>query len=128
MREIAGRVAFISGAASGIGLAISRSLAAAGAKLVLADIDRASLDSAVAQFSQSGTETLGVLLDVAEPSSWSGAAEAATNRFGDVDILCNNAGVGASRGTLDTISDQDWNWIFGINVHGVRNGIRTFLP
>jgi NAD(P)-dependent dehydrogenase (short-subunit alcohol dehydrogenase family) len=128
MREIAGRVAFISGGASGIGLAIARALASAGARLVLADIDRAALDAAVADFAQKGIETLGVLLDVAEPASWNAAADATTSRSGDVDILCNNAGVGASRGTLETISDQDWNWIFGINVHGVRNGIRTFLP
>jgi len=128
MREIAGRVAFISGAASGIGLAIAHALAAAGAKLVLADIDRTALDAAVAELSRGGTETLGVLLDVAEATSWNAAAEATLSRFGDIDILCNNAGVGASRGTLETISDQDWNWIFGINVHGVRNGIRTFLP
>lgn len=128
MREIASRVAFISGGASGIGLSIAHALASAGARLVLADIDKSALDAAVAQFSGNAVETMGVLLDVAEPTSWQAAAEATFSRFGDIDILCNNAGVGAARGTLETISDQDWYWIFGINVHGVRNGIRTFLP
>src|SRR6516225_9912405 len=127
MREFVGKAAFVTGGASGIGLALGRALAEAGCKVMLADIETAALDAAVASLTGSGPEIRGVVCDVADPASVDTAAEATISAFGKVHILCNNAGVGALGG-IDHIALDDWRWLLDVNLIGVVNGVRAFLP
>jgi len=123
MRELVDKAAFVTGGASGIGLALGRAFAKAGCKVMLADIEKPALDAAVAGLSGSGGEIRGIVCDVADPASVDAAAEATFSAFGKVHVLCNNAGVGARGSTLD-----DWRWVLDVNVLGVVNGVRAFLP
>ena len=93
MREFVGKAAFVSGGASGIGLALGRAFAEAGCKVMLADIENTALDAAVVSLSGSEREIRGIVCDVADPASVDTAAEATISAFGKVHILCNNAGV-----------------------------------
>ena len=127
MREFAGKTAFVTGGASGIGLALGRAFAEEGCKVMLADIEKAPLDGAIASLSGSGPEIRGVVCDVADPASVDAAAEATFSAFGKVHILCNNAGVGA-RGGIDHIALDNWRWVLDVNLIGVVNGVRAFLP
>src|SRR5215467_6064971 len=127
MREFVGKAAFVTGGASGIGLALGRALAEAGCKVMLADIEKAALDAAVASLSGSGPEIGGVVCDVADAASVDAAAETTFSAFGKVHILCNNAGVGALGG-IEHIALDDWRWVLDVNLIGVVNGVRTFLP
>ena len=127
MREFAGKAAFVTGGASGIGLALGRALAEAGCKVMLADIEKTALDPALASFSGSGREIRGIVCDVADPASVDAAAEATFSAFGKVHILCNNAGVGAPGG-VDHIALDNWRWVLDVNLIGVVNGVRAFLP
>jgi NAD(P)-dependent dehydrogenase (short-subunit alcohol dehydrogenase family) len=127
MRELAGKAAFVTGGASGIGLALCRVFAEAGIKIMLADIEKEALDTALASLEGIGTEVRGVLCDVADPVSVDNAAEAAFTAFGKIHIVCNNAGV-AGRGGIDDISLTNWRWMFDVNLMGVVHGVRAFLP
>jgi NAD(P)-dependent dehydrogenase (short-subunit alcohol dehydrogenase family) len=127
MREFAGKAAFVTGGASGIGLALGRAFAEAGCKVMLADIEKPALDAAVAELASSGREIRGVVCDVADPTSVDAAAQATFSVFGKVHILCNNAGVGA-RGGIDHIALDNWRWVLDVNLIGVVNGVRAFLP
>jgi NAD(P)-dependent dehydrogenase (short-subunit alcohol dehydrogenase family) len=127
MREFAGKAAFVTGGASGIGLALGRAFAEEGCKVMLADIEKAPLDEAIASLSGSGPEIRGVVCDVADPTSVDAAAEATFSAFGKVHILCNNAGIGA-RGGIDHIALDNWRWVIDVNLMGVVNGVRAFLP
>ena len=127
MREFAGKAAFVTGGASGIGLALGRAFAEEGCKVMLADIEKAPLDGAIASLSGSGPEIRGVVCDVADPASVDAAAEATFSAFGKVHILCNNAGVGA-RGGIDHITLDNWRWVIDVNLMGVVNGVGAFLP
>ena len=127
MREFVGKTAFVTGGASGIGLALSRAFAEAGCKIMLADIEKAALDTALASLSSSGPEIRGVVCDVADPTSVDAAAQATFSAFGKVHILCNNAGVGAPGG-IDHIALDNWRWVLDVNLIGVVNGVRAFLP
>jgi NAD(P)-dependent dehydrogenase (short-subunit alcohol dehydrogenase family) len=123
MRDFAGKAAFVTGGASGIGLALGRAFAEAGCKVMLADIEKAALDVAVASLSGSGQEIRGIVCDVADAASVDAAAEATFSAFGKVHILCNNAGVGARGISLD-----DWRWVIDVNLMGVVSGVRAFVP
>jgi NADP-dependent 3-hydroxy acid dehydrogenase YdfG len=127
MKDIAGKIALITGAASGIGLAIATSLAKAGATLILTDIDQDKLDAAAADLSKLTTVAT-ERFDVAIQEAWAESASRIEARFGGLDILVNNAGVGSAKQPLEQISQHDWDWIFSINVHGVRNGLCAWLP
>ena len=127
MRDIAGKTAFITGGASGIGLAMGRAFAEAGARVVLADIETAALDKAVAGFTGNLPEVRGVQCDVADYASVERAAQAATDAFGKVHIVCNNAGVSGTFGA-EAINLKDWRWVLDINLMGVVHGVRAFLP
>jgi len=127
MREFVGKAAFVTGGASGIGLALGRAFAEAGCKVMLADIEKTVLDAALASLSGSGREIRGIVCDVADTASVEAAAEAAFSAFGKVHILCNNAGVGALGG-IDHIALDDWRWVLDVNLIGVVNGVRAFLP
>ena len=127
MREFVGKAAFVTGGASGIGLALGRAFAEAGCKVMLDDIEKTALDAALAGLSGSGREIRGVVCDVADPASVDAAAEATFSAFGKVHILCNNAGVGAPGG-IDHIALDNWRWLLDVNLIGVVNGVRAFLP
>jgi NAD(P)-dependent dehydrogenase (short-subunit alcohol dehydrogenase family) len=127
MRELAGKTAFVTGGASGIGLALGRAFAQAGMKVMLADIETEALAAAVKSLHNSGPDVRGVRCDVADPLSVEHAAEASYEAFGNVHVVCNNAGVAGSGG-IDTISLDSWRWVLDVNLMGVLHGIRTFLP
>ena len=124
-----GQVAVITGAAGGIGLAMARRFAADGLRVVLADVEEAALDKAVAGLREQGTEAIGQLTDVSERDSVEGLADAAYRAYGAVHVLCNNAGVGSgAEGRMWEHEPNDWKWAFAVNVWGVFHGIQAFLP
>lgn len=127
MRELAGKTAFVTGGASGIGLALGQAFAQAGMKVMLADIETDALAAAVKSLRNSGADVRGVACDVADPLSVERAAKASYEAFGNVHIVCNNAGVAAAGG-IDNISLDNWRWVLDVNLMGVLHGIRTFLP
>jgi NAD(P)-dependent dehydrogenase (short-subunit alcohol dehydrogenase family) len=127
MREFAGKTAFVTGGASGIGLALGRAFAQAGMKVMLADIERDALAAAVKSLAGLGPEVQGVACDVADAFSYERAATATYETFGNIHVVCNNAGVAGGSG-IDDISLDSWRWVLDVNVIGVLNGIRTFLP
>ncbi len=127
MRELAGKGAFVTGAASGIGLAMATAFAREGMKVMLADIENGALDKAVAALRATGANVHGIVCDVADPASVEGAAQASFLTLGNIHVVCNNAGVAAGGG-LERISVDDWRWVVGVNLMGVVHGIRSFLP
>ncbi|HAM01902.1 MAG TPA: hypothetical protein DCQ30_06690, partial [Acidimicrobiaceae bacterium] len=127
MEELRGKVAVVTGAASGIGLAVSRKAAAEGMRLVVADIEEGPLKAAADELSAAGAEVLAVPTDVSERSSVQTLCDAALERFGTVHLLHNNAGVGAG-GPLWEVPEADWRWVLGVNLWGVIHGIGVFVP
>ncbi len=127
MREFAGKTAFVTGGASGIGFAFGRAFAEAGMKVMLADIEPEALASAVESLQSFGPGVRGVSCDVADPASLEHAAKASYEAFGNVHVVCNNAGVAAGGG-IDNISLDNWRWVLDVNLMGVLHGVRTFLP
>jgi NAD(P)-dependent dehydrogenase (short-subunit alcohol dehydrogenase family) len=127
MRSFKDKVAVITGAASGIGLALAQGAAARGAKLVISDIREGPLAEAEASLKASGAEVLAVRTDVAIPAEVEALAEAAVKRFGKVNLVFNNAGVFASGLTWET-SAEEYDWVIGVNLKSVINGIRAFVP
>jgi NAD(P)-dependent dehydrogenase (short-subunit alcohol dehydrogenase family) len=127
MRELAGKTAFVTGGASGIGFALGRAFAQAGMNVMLADIETDVLSAAVETLHEIGTAVRGVTCDVADPASVERAAQASYDAFGNVHVVCNNAGV-AGGGGIDHISLDTWRWVLDVNLMGVVHGIRTFLP
>ncbi len=122
-----GRVAVITGAASGFGRAFAHKGAALGMKLVLADVDQQLLDETVAALRAAGAEAIGVQTDVRDPAAVEALAKAALDAYGKVHLLFNNAGVGTG-GFVWESSAKDWEWVFSVNVMGVANGVRAFTP
>jgi NAD(P)-dependent dehydrogenase (short-subunit alcohol dehydrogenase family) len=127
MRDLAGKTAFVTGGASGIGLALGRAFAQAGMKVMLADIETDALTAAVKSLENVGPDIRGVVCDVADPSSVARAAKASYDAFGNVHVVCNNAGVAAGGG-IDNISLDNWRWVLDVNLMGVLHGVRSFLP
>jgi NAD(P)-dependent dehydrogenase (short-subunit alcohol dehydrogenase family) len=127
MFEFADKVAVITGAASGFGLAFAQKGAALGMKLVLADVNPDALAQAVDTLRAAGAEAIGVPTDVSSATQVEALAQAALDAFGKVHLLFNNAGVG-SGGLLWESSANDWSWVFGVNVMGVAHGVRAFAP
>lgn len=125
MRELSGKTAFVTGGASGIGFALGRAFAEAGMKVMLADIEADALDTAVKSLHNS--DVRGVACDVTDPASVEHAAKASFEAFGNVHVVCNNAGVAAGGG-IDNISLDNWKWVLDVNLMGVLHGIRAFLP
>jgi NAD(P)-dependent dehydrogenase (short-subunit alcohol dehydrogenase family) len=122
-----GKVAVITGGASGIGLALARRLATAGARLVLADIEVDALDRAVGELTSSGTEVIGVRADVAERAQVEAVAARAMERIGALHLAVNNAGVGLG-GPCWTLTEDDSRWVLGVNLWGVIHGVSVFTP
>ena len=127
MRDLNGKTAFVTGGASGIGLALAKAFVAEGMAVMLADIEAKVLDAAVAELKAKGARAAGVVCDVADLPSVEAAAQAAFAKFGKVHIVCNNAGVAAS-GSLDPVSLSDWRWVMDVNLMGVVHGVAAFLP
>jgi NAD(P)-dependent dehydrogenase (short-subunit alcohol dehydrogenase family) len=114
----------VTGGASGIGLALARAFADAGSRIVIADVELDALEAARAGLP---ADTLAVRTDVSVPADVEALAAATLDRFGRVDVLCNNAGVS----TFNLLEDQtldDWHWVFDVNFWGVVHGVRTFVP
>jgi NAD(P)-dependent dehydrogenase (short-subunit alcohol dehydrogenase family) len=126
--DLDGRVAVITGAASGIGLAMARRFAAEGMKLVLADIERPVLQRVGDELAAGGTEVLTVPTDVSLAADVDGLAATALEHFGDVHLVCNNAGVGARGLPIAELPLEDFEWVLGVNLFGVIHGMRAFLP
>jgi NAD(P)-dependent dehydrogenase (short-subunit alcohol dehydrogenase family) len=127
MRQLAGRVAVITGAASGIGRAMAGHFAAEGMRCVLADIESDALQDAVSELRRSGGSAIGVRTDVSSAADVQALADRAMAEFGDVHVLCNNAGVGAGSDFAKT-SLEVWEWVLGVDLWGVIHGCRAFLP
>jgi NAD(P)-dependent dehydrogenase (short-subunit alcohol dehydrogenase family) len=125
MQEFAGKTAFVTGGASGIGFALGRAFAEAGMKVMLADIETEALAVAVKTLQAIGPDVRGVTCDVADPASVEHAAKASYAAFGNVHVVCNNAGVAAAGG-IDDISLENWRWVLDVNLMGVLHG--SFLP
>jgi len=127
MRDLAGRVAVVTGGGSGIGRAMVKRFAREGAKVVVADVDESALAAVVASVRIRGGEALGVRTDVTELASVQALADRAFSVFGKVHVLCNNAGV-ALWGGLEAATHRDWQWVLGVNLWGVIHGIEAFVP
>jgi NAD(P)-dependent dehydrogenase (short-subunit alcohol dehydrogenase family) len=127
MKLEAGKIAVVTGAASGIGLALAERFAAAGMNVVLADVDEAALVAAAERIGAQGVETLTVRTDVSDEASVQALAAAAVTRFGTVHVVCNNAGV-MSTGDPWFGPLSSWTWVMGVNFWGVVHGMRAFLP
>ena len=127
MRDFAGKTAFVTGGASGIGLAMAKAFAESGMNVMLADVERGALDQALKDLSRYGNHVRGVACDVADPDDFERAAQATFDAFGNVHVVCNNAGVAAGGG-IDNISIDNWRWVVDVNLMGVVYGVRSFLP
>ena len=127
MSQIDGRVAVVTGAASGIGLALTEALVAAGAKVAMADVDEAELAGQAGRLEAAGADVLGVLCDVGRPEDVARLADQTIDHFGAVNILCNNAGVAPGGPMLET-SPADWRWIVDVNLLGVAHGVVILGP
>jgi NAD(P)-dependent dehydrogenase (short-subunit alcohol dehydrogenase family) len=127
LRDFDGKTAFVTGGASGIGLALGRAFAEAGMKVMLADVEAGALEKALQTLSNYGNRVQGVRCDVGDPDSVERAAQTAFDAFGKIHVVCNNAGVAAGGG-IDNISVDNWRWVVDVNLMGVVYGIRSFLP
>jgi len=128
MREFAGKVAFITGGASGAGLGQAQVFGRAGCRIVIADIRRAAIDEALELLRSEGIEAHGIELDITDRAAYAAAADEVEAVFGSApQLLFNTAGVN-SFGPLTRATYEDFDWVMGVNLQGVINGIQTFLP
>ena len=130
MKEFEGKTAVITGAASGIGKAMAERFAQEKMQVVLADIEEEALEKTVENLRQYQYRVIGVKTDVLVEESINELFAKATAEYGNIHILCNNAGIGANSGNkaIWEIDRQDWDWVMGVNYQGVLQGIQTFLP
>jgi NAD(P)-dependent dehydrogenase (short-subunit alcohol dehydrogenase family) len=127
MREFQGKVAVITGAASGIGRAIAERCAREGMRVVLADVEKPALEQTAAQMEAAGATVLPVVTDVSKLADMESLAGRTFDTFGGVHLLVNNAGVGAGSYAWET-STKDWTWVLGVNLWGVIHGLQLFVP
>ena len=125
MKDFAGRTAFVTGGANGIGIGLSRALLAAGCNVAIADIRQDSIDRALRE--ADSPRAMGVQVDVASRAEMARAADAVEQKFGPVSLLFNNAGVNLFQ-TIEDSSFDDWDWLMGVNLQGPINGVMTFVP
>lgn len=127
MDELQGRTAFITGGASGIGLATAHALGAEGMNLVIADIEEGPLAIAESELVEAGYPALGVRCDVRKFEDLEAAAKVTLERFGGVHVVFNNAGV-VTTGRIEDLSQEAWQWCIDVNMWGVVHGCRVFVP
>src|SRR5580693_3014480 len=127
MEDLQGKVAVITGGASGIGRAVAERAATEGMQLVLGDIEEGPLQQAVEDLTGAGAEAIGVRTDVADRASVEALRDRALDRFGAVHLVHNNAGIGLG-GPIWEVTEEDWRWILGVNLWGVIHGVATFTP
>lgn len=127
MKELAGKTAFVTGAASGIGLGIATALAQAGVKVMLCDIEEKALSAALEQLKRTNADVDGVVADVSLKGELEAAAKKTIERYGKVHILVNNAGVGGG-GPYGMWSEASWDWTLGVNLRSVIWGVEIFGP
>ena len=130
MRDFTAKVAVVTGGASGVGRAIAAKLAGEGARVVIADVDVESIDKTRADLRRSRLEVDGIEVDVTRGESVDALAEQVFGRYGNVHLLFNNAGIGIkeAKRRIWTLPEKDWQWAYAVNVIGVTNGIRAFVP
>lgn len=127
MDDFNGKVAVITGGASGIGLAYAESFGAAGTHIVLADVEKPRLDQAVEHLTRKGITAIGVTADVSKYEDVEALARQTLDRFGKVNLVFNNAGVSIT-GPTWLQSLDDWHWVYGVNIFGIIHGIKAFMP
>jgi NAD(P)-dependent dehydrogenase (short-subunit alcohol dehydrogenase family) len=128
MRQFRGKVAVITGAASGMGRAMANRFAEEGMHVVLADVEPDSVEKAAAEIRERGLDALGVQTDVSSADSVEALAARTLEEYGAVHVVCNNAGVGGTAAVGWEVPLQAWEWMLGVNLLGVVHGVRTFLP
>ncbi len=128
MKDLKGKTAYVSGAASGIGFGIASALAQAGANIALIDIRADALTEARNRLHNLGVHVEAFVSDVSDAARLEETARAIDAAFGPIHIVCNNAGVSMLGEPLEEISLSDWNWVIDVNIKGVINGIHTFVP
>jgi NAD(P)-dependent dehydrogenase (short-subunit alcohol dehydrogenase family) len=124
VREVEGKVAFITGGGSGVGLGMARAFVRAGMRVAIADIREDHLEEATAEL---GADVLAVHLDITDRDAFTRAADETERALGNVHVLCNNAGINLFNDIADA-TYQDWDWVLGVNLGGVVNGVVTFVP
>jgi NAD(P)-dependent dehydrogenase (short-subunit alcohol dehydrogenase family) len=127
MEDFTGKVAVVTGGASGIGRSLVKELLAAGAKVVIGDVEQAALDRVLAEFSAEG-DVQGQVTDVSNADSFNALADKVYEIHGACHLLFNNAGVAAPSANVWETTDNDWKWVHGVNVLGVVHGIQAFVP
>jgi NAD(P)-dependent dehydrogenase (short-subunit alcohol dehydrogenase family) len=127
MKNFRGRVAVVTGAASGIGLALTERFVAEGMKVVMADIEAGALAAAAERLRRDGAIVLPIRVDVSQPADVERLADEAYRAFGAAHVVCNNAGV-AVIGAIHEHTLADWQWVIDVNLWGVIHGVRVFLP
>jgi NAD(P)-dependent dehydrogenase (short-subunit alcohol dehydrogenase family) len=128
MQELSGKIAVVTGGASGIGLALARAFTGEGMRVVIADIEDDALGSASDELAAGGGQVDAIRTDVSDPASVEALATAVFERHQACHLLCNNAGVGAPSAKVWMTTPNDWRWVFGVNVMGVVHGIMSFVP
>jgi NAD(P)-dependent dehydrogenase (short-subunit alcohol dehydrogenase family) len=128
MTEFKGKTAVISGGAEGIGLSIAEALGEQGMNIVLGDIDAQQLAIAEQHLAEQGVPVLAVTMDVTKPEQWQDMAEQASERFGNIHMVVNNAGVSGPPGPVEHTNHDDWRWVVDTNLMGVIYGAEYFVP
>jgi NAD(P)-dependent dehydrogenase (short-subunit alcohol dehydrogenase family) len=129
MRDLTGRVAVVTGGASGIGRAMGQRFAQEGMRVVLADVEKGALDQTVSQLRDQELEVTGVVTDVSSYPSVEALRDQTLATYGAIHVLCNNAGIGAgAEGPMWEHELNDWRWAINVNVWGVLHGINAFVP
>ncbi len=132
MDSFKGKTAVITGAASGIGLSLAKRFSRAGMNVVLSDIEKSALERSVELLRSEGADAIGVPTDVMKPDSVQELFTKASRKFGNIHILCNNAGVTSTTTKngmpIWEIPQEDWSWVMGVNFYGALHGLRSFIP
>lgn len=128
MQELSGRVAVVTGGASGIGKALAKAFVGEGMKVVLSDVEKPALEATAEELAAGGGEVASRVTDVSKPESVAALADFVFDRFGACHLLCNNAGVGVPSQKVWETEVNDWKWVYGVNVMGVVHGIHAFVP